>query len=90
MRFIYLNTISCDEKRERIKFLSEVFHLYFIDVDGSKLNEFASIPYDAYDCLILYGHNNLVNLYINNHHIAEKRIVLITCIKNLAIPHFKK
>ncbi len=87
MRYIFLNEISKSEKELRQKYLYDTFKLFFIELNGNKHIEFVSIPSNANDCILIYGHNNKVNNFLNSNTIAENKILLITCNKDLTIPY---
>ncbi len=79
MKIVYLSGLTPKEIKSRTKYLYDTFHLYFAYCNRNGFYEFVSIPSTINDSIIIYGHNNLVNLYLRDSDIQEKNIYLITC-----------
>lgn len=86
MKYIHLETISEGEKRHRERYLRDTFNLFFIEVKRNKYVEFVSLPSDANNCMLIYGHNKDVNSFLKQNIVNEKIIMLVTCNVNLSIP----
>ena len=80
MRYIILKeSISKDEYKSRKKYIEKATRLFFKShkIDGGI--EFESFPSSAIDCLMIVGHNNKVEEYLENAIIPESYIAVVSC-----------
>ncbi len=79
-----------EEIHSRKVFFYETLHLWLVASSIKKdCIQLISIPTNCLNVVFVIGHNYWVNFFLKNNTISEKRIVVITCDRNINLSYKK-